>query len=79
LLQGKTRQRQKHLTGDDKAVATQNKAYFPRKKVCRFCVEEIDDIRLAGKNFTIDRRKVLIDELTKQVGEFRRLCGCVRT
>ena len=31
-------------TGGDKAVATQKKAYFRRKKVCRFCVEKIDDI-----------------------------------
>jgi len=31
-------------TGGDKAVATQKKQYFRRKKVCRFCVERIDDI-----------------------------------
>jgi len=31
-------------TGTDKAVATQKKQYFRRKKVCRFCVEKIDDI-----------------------------------
>jgi small subunit ribosomal protein S18 len=31
-------------TGGDKAVATQKKQYFRRKKVCRFCVEKIDDI-----------------------------------
>lgn len=30
-------------TGTDKAVATK-KQYFRRKKVCRFCVEKIDDI-----------------------------------
>jgi small subunit ribosomal protein S18 len=30
-------------TGGDKAVATK-KQYFRRKKVCRFCVEKIDDI-----------------------------------
>ncbi len=31
-------------TGGDKAVATGKKAYFRRKKVCRFCTERIDDI-----------------------------------
>src|SRR5947209_20605079 len=30
-------------TGGDKAIATR-KQYFRRKKVCRFCVEKIDDI-----------------------------------
>ena len=30
-------------TGGDKAMATK-KQYFRRKKVCRFCVEKIDDI-----------------------------------
>jgi small subunit ribosomal protein S18 len=30
-------------TGGDKALATK-KLYFRRKKVCRFCVEKIDDI-----------------------------------
>jgi len=32
-------------TGGDKAVATQKKQYFRRKKVCRFCAE---------KNVTVD-------------------------
>ena len=31
-------------TGGDKAVVTQKKQYFRRKKVCRFCMEKIDDI-----------------------------------
>lgn len=31
-------------TGGDKAVATTRKQYFRRRKVCRFCVEKIDDI-----------------------------------
>ena len=30
-------------TGGDKAIAAK-KQYFRRKKVCRFCVERIDDI-----------------------------------
>jgi len=31
-------------TGGDKAMATTRKQYFRRRKVCRFCVEKIDDI-----------------------------------
>jgi small subunit ribosomal protein S18 len=31
-------------TGGDKAVMSQKKQYFRRKKVCRFCVEKIDHI-----------------------------------
>ncbi len=31
-------------TGGDKAIVSQKKQYFRRKKVCRFCVEKIDDI-----------------------------------
>src|ERR1039457_6094401 len=31
-------------TGGDKAAATQKKAYFRRKKVCRFRAEKLDDI-----------------------------------
>lgn len=31
-------------TGGDKAIVTQKKQYFRRKKMCRFCVDKIDDI-----------------------------------
>lgn len=31
-------------TGGDKAIVTQKKQYFRRKKVCRFCVDKVDDI-----------------------------------
>ncbi|HEY7307454.1 MAG TPA: 30S ribosomal protein S18 [Bryobacteraceae bacterium] len=31
-------------TGSDKAIATGKKQYFRRKKVCRFCVDKVDDI-----------------------------------
>jgi len=31
-------------TGGDKAIATGKKQYFRRKKVCRFCVDRVDDI-----------------------------------
>jgi small subunit ribosomal protein S18 len=49
-------------TGGDKAVVTQKKQYFRRKKVCRFCVEKIDDInykdsRMLG-NFISERGKI---------------------
>ena len=49
-------------TGGDKAVLTQKKQYFRRKKVCRFCVEKIDDInykdvRLLG-SFLSERGKI---------------------
>ena len=49
-------------TGGDKAIATGKKQYFRRKKVCRFCVEKIDDInykdvKLLG-NFVSERGKI---------------------
>jgi small subunit ribosomal protein S18 len=49
-------------TGGDKAIATGKKQYFRRKKVCRFCVEKIDDInykdvKLLG-NFISERGKI---------------------
>ena len=31
-------------TGGDKAIAIGKKQYFRRKKVCRFCVDKVDDI-----------------------------------
>ena len=50
-------------TGGDKAVLSQKKQYFRRKKVCRFCVEKIDDInykdvKLLGP-FVPERGKIL--------------------
>ena len=50
-------------TGGDKAVATQKKQYFRRKKVCRFCVEKVDDInykdvRMLG-SFLTERGKIV--------------------
>ena len=49
-------------TGGDKAIATGKKQYFRRKKVCRFCVEKIDDInykevKILG-NFVSERGKI---------------------
>ena len=50
-------------TGGDKAVATQKKQYFRRKKVCRFCVEKIDDINYKDVKvigpFVPERGKIL--------------------
>ena len=45
-------------TGGDKAVATQKKQYFRRKKVCRFCVEKIDDINYKDA-FVAERGKIV--------------------
>jgi small subunit ribosomal protein S18 len=48
-------------TGGDKAIATK-KQYFRRKKVCRFCVEKIDDINYKDvrllTNFLAERGKI---------------------
>jgi small subunit ribosomal protein S18 len=50
-------------TGGDKAVATQKKQYFRRKKVCRFCVEKIDDINYKDvrllSGFVAERGKIV--------------------
>jgi small subunit ribosomal protein S18 len=48
-------------TGTDKAVATR-KQFFRRKKLCRFCVEKIDDINYKDvrllSSFISDRGKI---------------------
>ena len=50
-------------TGGDKAVVTQKKQYFRRKKVCRFCVEKIDDINYKDTKllhaFVAERGKII--------------------
>jgi len=49
-------------TGGDKAIATR-KQYFRRKKVCRFCVEKIDDINYKDVKmlhaFVAERGKII--------------------
>jgi small subunit ribosomal protein S18 len=49
-------------TGGDKAIATK-KQYFRRKKVCRFCVEKIDDINYKDMKmlhaFVAERGKIV--------------------
>src|SRR5437660_12883681 len=50
-------------TGGDKAIAGQKKQYFRRKKVCRFCVEKIDDINYKDtrllNSFISERGKIV--------------------
>jgi small subunit ribosomal protein S18 len=49
-------------TGGDKAIVTQRKQYFRRKKLCRFCVDRIDDINYKDVKllsaFVSDRGKI---------------------
>ena len=54
-------------TGGDKAIAAK-KQYFRRKKVCRFCVDKIDDInykdtRMLG-SFINERGKITPRRIT---------------
>ena len=55
-------------TGGDKAVATKKKQYFRRKKVCRFCVEKIDDINYKDvktlHSFVAERGKIVPSRIT---------------
>ena len=55
-------------TGGDKAVATGKKAYFRRKKVCRFCTERIDDINYKDTRmlaaFIAEKGKIVPRRLT---------------
>src|SRR5437764_14094422 len=49
-------------SGGDKSIATK-KQYFRRKKVCRFCVEKIDDINYKDtrllNSFISERGKIV--------------------
>ncbi len=49
-------------TGGDKAIATGKKQYFRRKKVCRFCVDKVDDINYKDvkllSSFVSERGKI---------------------
>ena len=55
-------------TGGDKAAAVGKKQYFRRKKVCRFCVEKIDDINYKDvrmlQAFIAERGKIVPRRLT---------------
>ena len=54
-------------TGGDKAIATR-KQYYRRKKVCRFCVEKIDDINYKEvrmlQSFISERGKITPRRIT---------------
>ena len=49
-------------TGGDKAIMSQKKQYFRRKKLCRFCVDKVDDINYKDVKllsaFVSDRGKI---------------------
>jgi small subunit ribosomal protein S18 len=55
-------------TGGDKAMATSRKQYFRRRKVCRFCVEKIDDIDYKDvkllSDFISERGKIMPRRIT---------------
>jgi small subunit ribosomal protein S18 len=55
-------------TGGDKAMATSRKQYFRRRKVCRFCVEKIDDIDYKDvkllSGFISERGKIMPRRIT---------------
>jgi small subunit ribosomal protein S18 len=55
-------------TGGDKAIVTGKKQYFRRKKVCRFCVEKIDDINYKDvrmlNSFISERGKITPRRIT---------------
>jgi len=55
-------------TGGDKAIVTQRKQYFRRRKFCKFCVDRIDhvdykDVRMLS-NFISERGKILPRRIT---------------
>src|ERR1019366_6028205 len=64
-------------TGGDKAVATQKKAYFRRKKVCGFCVEKVDDINYKDMklfhSFVAERGKIVLGRISGVCAPHQRL------
>lgn len=55
-------------TGGDKAIVTQKKQYFRRRKFCKFCVDKIDlvdykDVKLL-KSFMSERGKIMPRRIT---------------
>ena len=55
-------------TGSDKAIATGKKQYFRRKKVCRFCVDKVDDINYKDvkllSSFISERGKITLRRIS---------------
>lgn len=69
-------------TGGDKAVAGK-KQYFRRKKVCRFCVEKIDDINYKDvkmlHGFVAERGKIVPRRISGVCAPHqRRLCDAIK-
>ena len=66
-------------TGGDKAIATQKKQYFRRKKVCRFCVERVDFIDYKKvemlQPFVQERGKILPRRMTGTCSRHQRWLG----
>ncbi|HYL39289.1 MAG TPA: 30S ribosomal protein S18 [Bryobacteraceae bacterium] len=65
-------------TGGDKALATK-KQYFRRKKVCRFCVEKIDDINYKDvrllMSFISERGKIVPRRISGVCAPHQRRLG----
>jgi small subunit ribosomal protein S18 len=70
-------------TGGDKAIATGKKQYFRRKKVCRFCVEKIDDINYKDtkmlSSFVSERGKIMPRRISGVCTPHqKRLCTAIK-
>lgn len=64
-------------TGTDKAIATGRKQLFRRRKVCRFCVEKIDDINYKDVRmltpFISEKGKILPRRITGVCAAHQRM------
>lgn len=64
-------------TGTDKAIATGRKQFFRRRKVCRFCVEKIDDINYKDVRmltpFISEKGKILPRRITGVCAAHQRM------
>lgn len=64
-------------TGTDKAIATGRKQFFRRRKVCRFCVERIDDINYKDVRmltpFISEKGKILPRRITGVCAAHQRM------
>ena len=70
-------------TGGDKAAAVGRKQYFRRKKVCRFCVEKIDDINYKDvkllSSFVAEKGKIVPRRISGVCAPHqRRLAGAIQ-
>src|SRR5467141_2688110 len=66
----------KRPTGGDEGVLSQKKQYFRSKKVCRFCVEKIDDINYKDVKllnaFIAERGKIVPRRISGVCGPCQR-------